>query len=148
MKEFIELKEKAKMLEDVRQKGKRIYKIWDIVVVVILAVLSDCNEWSEIEDFAYERKDFLKKFFKLTGGIPSAKTYERVIGMIDSQELNKIFIEFCQKIQNPKKKEFKEILSFDGKVEKGSARQGGLFYKECKPLSMGTEIFDTPFYLL
>ena len=38
MKEIIELKEKAKMLEDVRQKGKRIYKIWDIVVVVILAV--------------------------------------------------------------------------------------------------------------
>ena len=136
MKEFIELKEKAKMLEDVRQKGKRIYKIWDIVVVVILAVLSDCNEWSEIEDFAYEKKDFLKKFLKLTGGIPSAKTYERVIGMIDSQELNKIFIEFCQKIQNPKKKEFKEILSFDGKVEKGSARQEGLFYKGCKPLNV------------
>ena len=136
MKEIIELKEKAKMLEDVRQKGKRIYKIWDIVVVVILAVLSDCNEWSEIEDFAYEKKDFLKKFLKLTGGIPSAKTYERVIGMIDSQELNKIFIEFCQKIQSPKKKEFKEILSFDGKVEKGSARQEGLFYKGCKPLNV------------
>ena len=70
MEEIIELKEKAKMLEDVRQKNKRIYKIWDIVVVVILAVLSDCNEWSEIEDFAYERKDFLKRYLKLTGGIP------------------------------------------------------------------------------
>ena len=63
MEEIIELKEKAKMLEDVRQKNKKVYKIWDIVVVVILAVLSDCNEWSEIEDFAYERKDFLKKYF-------------------------------------------------------------------------------------
>ena len=136
MEDFIELKERAKMLEDIRQKGKKIYKIWDIVVVVILAVLSDCNEWSEIEDFAYERRDFLKKFLKLTGGIPSAKTYERVIGMIDSRELNRIFVEFCQRIQTPKKKEFKEILSFDGKVEKGSARQAGLFYKESKPLNV------------
>ncbi len=69
MDEIIKLKEKIKMLEDPRQKNKKIYKIWDIVIVVILAVLSDCNEWSEIEDFAYERKDFLKKFLKLTGGI-------------------------------------------------------------------------------
>ncbi len=66
MDEIIKLKKKIKMLEDPRQKNKKIYKIWDIVIVVILAVLSDCNEWSEIEDFAYERKDFLKKFLKLT----------------------------------------------------------------------------------
>ena len=42
-------------------------------MVVILAVLADCNEWEEIEDYAKEQKDFLKKFLKLTGGIPSAK---------------------------------------------------------------------------
>lgn len=37
---------------------------------------------------------FLKKFLKLTGGILSAKTYERVISLIDCQELNKIFVDF------------------------------------------------------
>lgn len=136
MEEIKELKEKAKMLEDVRQKNKKVYKIWDIVVVVILAVLSDCNEWSEIEDFAHERKDYLKKYLKLTGGIPTAKTYERVIGLINSNELNKIFVDFCEKIQKPKAREFKEILSFDGKVEKGSARKQGLFYDEKKPLNV------------
>ncbi len=40
-----ELKEKTMILKDERQKGKITYKIWDIVVVVILAVLADCNEW-------------------------------------------------------------------------------------------------------
>ena len=85
-----ELKEKSMMLKDERQKGKITYKIWDIVVVVILAVLADCNEWEEIEDYAKDEKKFLKTFLKLTGGIPSAKTYERVISIIDSQELNKI----------------------------------------------------------
>lgn len=29
-----ELKEKSKMLKDERQKGKIVYKIWDIVMVV------------------------------------------------------------------------------------------------------------------
>ena len=125
-----ELKEKSKMLKDERQKGKVIYKIWDIVVVVILAVLADCNEWEEIEDYAKEQKDFLKKFLKLTGGIPSAKTYERVISLIDCQELNKIFVDFVKSIQFADNKFFKDILSFDEKVDTGSSRKKGYIVKE------------------
>ena len=121
-----ELKEKSKMLKDERQKGKVVYKIWDIVVVVILAVLADCNEWEEIEDYAKEQKDFLKKFLKLTGGIPSAKTYERVISLIDCQELNIIFVDFVKSIQFMENKFFKDILSFDGKVDRGSSRKKGI----------------------
>ena len=131
-----ELKEKTKMLKDERQKGKITYKIWDIVVVTILAVLADCNEWEEIEDYAQEEKEFLKKFLKLTGGIPSAKTYERVISIIDSQELNKIFVEFIKEIQCMDNKYFKDVFSFDGKVEKGSARKKGYIVEETKPLNV------------
>ena len=131
-----ELKEKSKMLRDERQKGKVVYKIWDIVVVVILAVLADCNEWEEIEDYAKEQKDFLKKFLKLTGGIPSAKTYERVISLIDCQELNKIFVDFVKSIQFMDNKFFKDILSFDGKVDTGSSRKKGYIVEETKPLNV------------
>ena len=131
-----ELKEKSKMLKDERQKGKVIYKIWDIVVVVILAVLADCNEWEEIEDYAQEEKQFLKKFLKLTGGIPSAKTYERVISLIDCQELNKIFVDFIKSIQFMDNKFFKDILSFDGKVDKGNSRKKGYIVDETRPLNV------------
>ena len=131
-----ELKEKSMMLKDERQKGKVIYKIWDIVVVVILAVLADCNEWEEIADYARDEKDFLKKFLKLTGGIPTAKTYERVISLIDSQELNKIFVDFIKDIQFMDDIYFKDILSFDGKVDKGSSRKKGYIVEETKPLNV------------
>ena len=131
-----ELKEKSMMLKDERQKGKVIYKIWDIVVVVILAVLADCNEWEEIADYARDEKDFLKRFLKLTGGIPTAKTYERVISLIDSQELNKIFVDFIKDIQFMDDIYFKDILSFDGKVDKGSSRKKGYIVEETKPLNV------------
>lgn len=131
-----ELKEKSMMLKDERQKGKVIYKIWDIVVVVILAVLADCNEWEEIADYARDEKDFLKKFLKLTGGIPTAKTYERVISLIDSKELNKIFVDFIKDIQFMDDIYFKDILSFDGKVDKGSSRKKGYIVEETKPLNV------------
>ena len=131
-----ELKEKSMMLNDKRQKGKVTYKIWDIVVVTILAVLADCNEWEEIADYAKDKKEFLKTFLKLTGGIPSAKTYERVISILDSNELNKIFVEFIKDIQFMEDKYFKDILSFDGKVDKGSARNKGYMVDETKPLNV------------
>ena len=131
-----ELKEKAMMLKDERQKGKITYKVWDIVVVVILAVLADCNEWEEIADYAKDEKDFLKTFLKLTGGIPTAKTYERVISILDSQELNKIFVDFIKDIQFMEDIFFKDILSFDGKVDKGSSRKKGFIVEDTKPLNV------------
>ena len=131
-----ELKVKTMNLKDERQKGKTTYKIWDIVVVTILAVLADCNEWQEIVDYAEEEKDFLKSFLKLTGGIPSAKTYERVISMVDSNELNNIFVEFIKEIQFMDNKYFKDILSFDGKVDKGSKRNKGYITEKTKPLNV------------
>lgn len=131
-----ELKVKTMKLKDERQKGKTTYKIWDIVVVTILAVLADCNEWQEIVDYAEEEKSFLKSFLKLTGGIPSAKTYERVISMVDSNELNNIFVEFIKEIQFMDNKYFKDILSFDGKVDNGSKRNKGYITEETKPLNV------------
>ena len=131
-----ELKLKTMNSKDERQKGKTTYKIWDIVVVTILAVLADCNEWQEIVDYVKEEKDFLKSFLKLTGGIPTAKTYERVISMVDSNELNNIFVEFIKEIQFMDNKYFKDILSFDGKVDKGSKRNKGYITEETKPLNV------------
>ena len=68
--ELIKLKNKTKTLKDIRVKKKCTYKLWDIVCVIILAVLSNCNEWEEIYYFAKTHKKWLKGFLKLTGGIP------------------------------------------------------------------------------
>ena len=136
-----ELKEKSMMLKDERQKGKVIYKIWDIVVVVILAVLADCNEWEEIADYARDEKDFLKKFLKLTGGIPTAKTYERVISLIDSQELNKIFVDVIKRLDltnvictwdalNTQKDNVKAVISKGGDYCVALKANQGNFYKD------------------
>ena len=81
----------------------------------------------------WRRKNFLKSFLKLTGGIPSAKTYERVISIVDSNELNNIFVEFIKEIQFMDNKYFKDILSFDGKVDK---RNKGYITEETKPLNV------------
>ena len=60
------LKEHMKTLTDSRQKSKRIYKIWDIVVCTILADFAGIETWEDIPDFVEEKYDWLKSFLKLS----------------------------------------------------------------------------------
>lgn len=121
--ELIKLKNKAKTLKDTRVKKKCTYKLWDIVCVIILAVLSNCNEWEEIYYFAKTHKKWLKSFLKLTGGIPKPSTYERIMAIIDSNELNNICVEFMSRlIKLPLNPQY-DFYHFDGKVDKSSGRK-------------------------
>ena len=140
-----ELKEEVKLkVKDPRQKHKIKYKIWDIVIVAILAVLANCNDWKEIEDFGRYRVKWLRKSLLLTGGIPSALTYERVIAVLDKAVLNEIFVEFCKRAKKVKGRQtFKDIFSFDGKVDRGSARKKSMYSEEIKPLNVLNVYADT-----
>lgn len=129
--ELKQLKNKAKTLTDKRMQRKCKYKIWDIVCVALLAIISNCNEWEEIEMFAYKNKIWLRKFLLLTGGIPSAQTYERVISLLKAEEINEICVEFSNILTEANKNK-KEFYHFDGKVEKGSSRKNG----EIRPLNV------------
>ena len=85
-----QLKENLKCLTDSRQQSKISYKIGDIVICVILSNLTNISDWEDIPTFVESKKEFLKKFLKLTGGIPHYITYERVFCIIDPKELENI----------------------------------------------------------
>lgn len=106
---------------DPRQKGKKIYKIWDIVITVFLAVIANCNDWDDIVVFAESNYDFLRKYLKMTGGIPCAKTYERIISCIDAKQLESMCLYFLTDIVGIKKKKMRDIINVDGKVDKSSS---------------------------
>lgn len=69
-----------------------------IIVCVIVASFANCNEWNEIELFVDDNYNWFKSFLQMTGGIPTSQTYERVISLVDSDELNKILFEFFDAI--------------------------------------------------
>ena len=130
------LKNRAKSLRDTRVKKKCTYKLWDIICVVILAVLSNCNDWEEIHYFATTHNKWLKSFLKLTGGIPQPSTYERVISMIDSHELNNLCVEFMFRlIKIPINPQY-DFYHFDGKVDKSSGRKTNALNEVIKNLNV------------
>lgn len=130
-----EFKEKVKALSDGRQKGKVKYKIWDIVVVSFLATLGNCNDWEEIHDFAITKKDWLKNFLILTGGIPSVITYKRVFSIIKPEELENICVLFAQDVLRLFSSK-KDIMDIDGKTDNGSKRNENDIRDKVKSLNV------------
>ena len=131
---LLKLKETLKRITDTRQKGKISYKIWDIVCYVVVANFSSVYDFEEIHDFIEMKKDFFKRFLKMTGGIPHAITIKRVLSIINPKELEEVLTTFFMEITNINTIE-KDILNFDGRVDKGSARNKTDYHDGQKPLN-------------
>ena len=128
------LKEKLKILTDSRIKKKTKFKIWDIIICTILAVLFNANDWEDVHDFVENHYKWLREFLLMTGGIPCTKTYERVFAIIDSKELEAIFTEFLLTISLSSTDN--DIINLDGRVNRGSSRNETGYNDKVKPLNV------------
>ena len=128
------LKEKLKILTDSRIKKKTKFKIWDIIICTILAVLFNANDWEDVHDFVENHYKWLREFLLMTGGIPCTKTYERVFAIIDSKELEAIFTEFLLTISLSSTDN--DIINLDGRVNRGSSRNETGYNDKAKPLNV------------
>ena len=124
-----QLKENLKILKDTRSKNMIIYKLWDVIICVIIASFANNNSWDDIHQFVVDNYKWFKSFLQMTGGIPCAESYERIISLIDSDELNKILLDFfiCITVNESSKI---SMLNFDGRVNNGSKRNTTLMYDE------------------
>lgn len=70
----------------------------------------------------------------MTGGVPSPQTIERIFSLINPKELENILNEFLLNYikSNPLEK---EIINFDGRVDRGSSRNKTEYSEKVKPLN-------------
>ena len=129
-----ELKESLKVLKDTRNKNMISFKLWDVIICVILASFADCDDWEEIHEFVIDNYDWLKSFLQMTGGIPKPSSYERIISLIDSKELNKILFDFFKTLTRNLNPEIK-LRNFDGRVNNGSKRNKTALNENKTPLN-------------
>ena len=111
----------AKILKYSRNKNMISFKMWDVIICVILASFSDCSDWEEIREFVVDNYSWLKSFLQMTGGIPKASSYERIISLVDSNELNRILFDFFKTLTRKLNSEIK-LRNFDGRTNNGSKR--------------------------
>ena len=126
-----------KIQKDNREQYKVKHKMEDIVMITFLALMSNANEWTEIHNFAIHHEKWLRKFLKLTNGIPSHDTIQRVISILNPQELYNDCLKYIiEKIDDltGREKDEKDVLSMDGKTSNGSSRSK-LTTEEIKPVN-------------
>ena len=115
------LLKKAEQLTDTRQEWKIRHKLSEIVMIILLSMLANADEWELIEDFAYANEEFLRKHLTLENGIPSHDTIQRVMSIIEPKQLQCIQLAWGEMINSDEGEKLKKLLNIDGKTMRGTA---------------------------
>ena len=122
------LNTKMMNLDDSRHGSYELHYMNEIVIIVFLALLSNCDEWIQIYMFQVQHEDWLHNFLKLPYGLPSISTIRRVMSMIDTKDLEIICVEFIYEKtaeieRNIHIENKRDIITLDGKEINSSGRE-------------------------
>ena len=99
----------------------RKHELLDILFLSISAILCGADGWEEIEDFGRAKRDWLRRYFPYTEGIPKHDTIARVLSRLDPEALQKSFISWvnaASELTNG------EVIAIDGKTVRRSFQKG------------------------
>ena len=88
------LNKKIMNLKDKRNGSYDLHYMNEIVIIVFFALLSNCDEWTQIYMFSVQHETWLKSFLKLPYGLPSISTIKKIMSMVEPRDLETIYVEF------------------------------------------------------
>jgi predicted transposase YbfD/YdcC len=108
-------------LTDPRIERNREHRLEEILLIAIAAVLSGAESWNDIADYGESKREWLKTFLTLPGGIPSHDTFNRVFAALDPEEFERGFAAWVAAIA---KLTAGEVVAIDGKTLCGTRQVG------------------------
>lgn len=111
------LKEEMKNITEPRRTryGNIRHKLEDIIIIGMCTVICGGEDFTDMEEFGEERKDFLRNFLELPNGIPDSDTFRRVFEKLNPAELS-----CCLNNWLAAERKKHEIVAIDGKTICGS----------------------------
>lgn len=104
-------------IEDPRRMGyAHRHDLQEILVIAICANLSDVDSIEEMAFWASQKESWLKRFLKLSNGIPSHDTFNRVFRILDPKTFEEAFRRWVRGIVTA----VGRTLAVDGKTACGS----------------------------
>ena len=101
------------------RKGNAIrHKLSDILMIGLLTIISNGDEYTAMTLFGETHEALLKEFLELPHGIPSEDTFERVFAKLNPKVLAAEFIAFIDEIKGSLN------IAIDGKTVRGSKGAG------------------------
>ena len=107
------IEEHFRAIEDPRVERNKKHKLLDIIVLAICGVVSGAEGWEAIEEFGYEKQQWLRKYLELANGIPSHDCIARVPSRISPSEMTECFIAWTRSVSQLTAG---EVVAIDGKT--------------------------------
>jgi predicted transposase YbfD/YdcC len=104
-------------IPDPRSGNATLHKLEEVLTIAIMAILSECTQFTEMELFGIEKSEWLRTFLELPNGIPSHDTFGDIFAALDPKEVQKCFMEWVETIRE---KISGEVVAIDGKTICGS----------------------------
>lgn len=102
-----------------RQCKNLLHQLVDILVIGFCAVLSGCDDFVEIEQFARAKEPFFRRFLNLPNGIPSHDTFRRVFQAVSPPVLQACLIAWLKDLRGKPAESApgaKRAVGMDGKT--------------------------------
>ena len=93
------LSESVGRVTDPRVAGRSDDLLVDPVGITISAVLCGADDFVAVASFAQVRRQWLRQFLELPGGVPSHDTFARVMGLINPQQLSACLVNWTAALQ-------------------------------------------------
>lgn len=115
------LLEQLKKITDPRSYHGREYRHYDILYFTILAILSNAKTYADVATFIRVNFHELKAHFNLKWRqAPDQSAIRKIIVALDPEEVEMIFRQDAQDLENKGKSEAFRHICFDGKALRGS----------------------------
>lgn len=108
-------------LPDARKGPAVRYRLSEIVVMAVCAILCGADDWVEVADWCRDRRGWLKERFGFTRGTPSHDTFGDVFRLLDAGQFEARFRQWINALVG----QVQGVVAIDGKSLRGSGAKGG-----------------------
>ena len=107
----LKLKEILEGIEDNRRKNSVMYPLYEVLFIMIIAIMCGATSYVKIEMFGKSRQEWFAKYLKLENGIPDDLTFRKILIMITPSKMHELFAEWMKTIVL----NLKGVVAIDGK---------------------------------
>lgn len=105
-------------LDDPRQRGKVLYPLAEIMLLVLCATVSGAEDFVEVRFWGREKLAFLRSLLPFKRGIPSHDTLNDVMNALDPELFSACFTAWVESLREDEP----DIVALDGKTSRRARR--------------------------